>query len=222
MLERPFDTRADEYDAWYDRCPRTFDAEVRALWRLLPPSGNWVEVGVGTGRFAAALGIKTGVEPAAAMAEYARARGITVHMGVAEALPLPPESYDAVFFITSLCFVHDVRKAFAEARRILRPGGTCIVGMLPKSSRLGRSMDAAGGDDPFFRHATLRETRDVVRELDRAGLSITGTVHTLRGSPARFELKTQRPVRGRRRGSFVVLRAVRESGGQDRTRPKVA
>jgi len=222
MAECPFDTRADAYDAWYDCCPRTFASELRALRRLLPSSGDWVEVGVGTGRFAATLGIKTGVEPAAAMAAYARARGVTVHEGVAEALPLPSESCDAVFFITALCFVRDVRKAFAEAWRVLRPGGTCIVAMLPKSSPLGRSIDAAREGDVFFRHAVLRETRDVVRDLEHAGLSFRGAVHTLRGSPARFEHRTQRPGRGLRRGSFVVLRAVRESGGANEGRPKAA
>lgn len=209
MCERPFETRADTYDAWYDQSPKTFESELRALRRLLPPAGDWVEVGVGTGRFAAALGIGTGVEPASAMAARARLRGIDVVPGVAEALPFPAESRDAVFFATTLCFIHNIEQAFEEAHRVLRPGGCCIVGMLPKSSRLGRSIEASRAHDVFFRHASLREISDVVRNMKSAGLKVSEAVQTLRGDPAHFEKRIQRPVRGCRRGSFVALRGRR-------------
>jgi len=213
MIERPFETRADEYDDWYERFPRTFRSEVLAIRRLVPPPGDWVEVGVGTGRFAAELEIQTGVEPAVAMAAYARARGVDVIPGVAEALPLESESCDAVFFITTLCVVRDVRKAFSEAQRVLRPGGCCIVGMLPKSSALGRAVSSERATDTFFRHATLRETSNVLNQLENAGLTVDQTVQTLRGAPTMFEKRIQRPVRGIERGSFVVLRAIRSRAG---------
>jgi hypothetical protein len=52
---------------------------------MLPEGGTGIEIGVGTGRFAAPLGIKVGVEPARAMGEIARReRGIEVVAGVLE------------------------------------------------------------------------------------------------------------------------------------------
>lgn len=40
-------------------------------------SGNGLEVGIGTGRFAIPLGITTGIEPSAAMAAIAAKSGIS-------------------------------------------------------------------------------------------------------------------------------------------------
>ena len=40
-----------------------FQSEVSAIQQLLPSIGTGIEIGVGTGLFASALGIKEGVEP---------------------------------------------------------------------------------------------------------------------------------------------------------------
>jgi len=52
-----------------------------------------LEVGVSTGRFAVPLGIRIGVEPANAMAEIARKRGIEVYDAKGEKLPFDDESF---------------------------------------------------------------------------------------------------------------------------------
>ncbi|MCX6100813.1 MAG: hypothetical protein NTV92_05240, partial [Candidatus Bipolaricaulota bacterium] len=58
----PFETLADEYDAWFDAHPELFESELQALRAVLPERpGRWVEVGVGTGRFASRLAIGLGV-----------------------------------------------------------------------------------------------------------------------------------------------------------------
>ncbi len=62
---------------------------------------------MGTGRFAVPLGIKIGVEPAAAMAIMAQRRGIKVYRAVAEALPFRSDSFDLVVMVTVLCFLRD-------------------------------------------------------------------------------------------------------------------
>ena len=51
-----------------------YEPEIRAVKELVPPSGKGLEIGVGTGQFAALLGVKVGVEPAKAMAAIARKR----------------------------------------------------------------------------------------------------------------------------------------------------
>jgi SAM-dependent methyltransferase len=205
--QSPFDVHADDYDAWFDAHPNTFRSELLAIKRLLPPRGDWIEIGVGTGRFAAALGIPTGVEPSEAMAVRARKRGIHVLHGWAEDLPLPNQSVDSLFLITVLCFVEDLERTFIEAERVLRAGGHSLVAMIPRESPIGRIYADTGREDIFFRHATFRSVDDVVRAAGEAGLVIEETDQTLVGSPDEIDLHVQSPIAGHDLGSFVVLRA---------------
>jgi len=211
MSDNPFETRAREYDAWYDRFSNVFRSEILAIRAVLPPAGEWVEVGVGTGRFSAELGIRLGVEPAEAMAVLARSRGMEVIRGRAEALPLGCESMDAVFFITTLCFVQDLNLALGEAHRILRPGGYCVVGLLPMDSPLGQITRSTASENTFFEHAQLRTKDEIFRVLRSAGFTIQQTVHTLLGSPERFNHEVQSPIDGHDRGSFIVVCAQKTS-----------
>jgi SAM-dependent methyltransferase len=73
-MMQALDAIAEIYDRWYDSPQgRTiFDAELKCL-RLLCPRclGRWLEVGVGTGRFASTLGISEGTDPSPRMLEIA-------------------------------------------------------------------------------------------------------------------------------------------------------
>lgn len=82
-----FNELANKYDSWFDSHPAVFQSELEALKKLIPKSGDGLEVGVGSGRFSAALGIKTGLEPSVVLSNLARSRGINVYEGVAESLP---------------------------------------------------------------------------------------------------------------------------------------
>lgn len=211
LTDNPFETSASIYDQWYDDFPTIFQSEILALRTLLPPPGQWVEIGVGTGRFAAELGIRVGIEPTEGMAILARNRGIDVIRGVAEALPLESACMDAVFFITTLCFVRDVQIAMAEAYRILKPGGSCIIGLLPLDSSLGQATQAQADDDLFFRDACLRTKDETLRALEAAGFTIQQSSQTLLGSPESFASCAPSQEHGHDRGSFVVFRAIKGS-----------
>ncbi|MFN3179539.1 MAG: class I SAM-dependent methyltransferase, partial [Thermus sp.] len=50
--------------------------------------------------------------------------------GHGEALPFPETSFDVVLLFTVLEFVEDVEKTLSEARRVLKPGGRLLVGIL--------------------------------------------------------------------------------------------
>jgi ubiquinone/menaquinone biosynthesis C-methylase UbiE len=64
-----FKARALDYDAWCLRHPSLYESELLAAARLDCSGG--VEVGVGTGRFAAPLGLRAGVDPAREMLRLA-------------------------------------------------------------------------------------------------------------------------------------------------------
>lgn len=205
----PFETHYAEYDAWFDRNANAYESELLAVRELLPPPGDWVEIGVGSGRFASRLGIPSGVEPADGIATLARGRGVNVLKGKAECLPLQDASVDAAFLITTLCFVDDVDRTFHEVARVLRAGGHAIVAFVPKDSQFGELYCANASKDRFFRHATLHTKRRVFDAIEAAGVEIERIVQTLTGSPERANDRIEPPAEGHERGSFVVVRAFK-------------
>lgn len=96
-------------------------------------TGRVLEVGAGNGLnfayYPDAVSEVVAVEPERtlrARAEEAARRArvpVDVVPGVAEALPVESEAFDAVVLSLVLCTVRDVPAALAEAERVLRPGG---------------------------------------------------------------------------------------------------
>lgn len=208
-LESPFETHYREYDAWFDEHANVYRAELLAIRAVLPDPGVWVEIGVGSGRFASELGISLGIEPAEGMAALARERSIEVLKGTAEAVPLPDGSIDAAFLITTLCFLDDVDRAFQETRRVLRPGGSVIIAFIPKNSRFGALYEESAASDRFYKHARFYTVSEVLLSLDKAGFDVVRTAQTLTGGPEAANEMPESPAEGADRGSFVVLRARR-------------
>ena len=204
----PFDEQVYEYDAWFEINKDFYQAELEALRTFIPAGGHGVEIGVGTGRFAAPLGISVGVEPAPQMAQLARQRGIVVQEGVAEALPFADNSFDFALMVTVICFLDDVAKAFKEAWRILKPGGTLVVGFIDRESELGRIYDQKKGSS-FYRDATFYSASKVETFLTRADFSGFSYRQTLLPGEV-----TDLSVReGHGNGGFVVIRAHKTRKG---------
>jgi SAM-dependent methyltransferase len=207
----PFETHYAEYDAWFDRNANVYESELAAVRELLPPPGDWVEIGVGSGRFASRLGIPIGIEPAVGIAALARERGVSVIRGKAECLPIQNESVDAAFLITTSCFVDDIDRTFNEIARVLRDDGSAIVAFIPKDSPFGELYGSARQEDRFFRHATLHTKRRIFDAIEAAGLTVERTVQTLSGTPNRANDRIEPPSEGHDRGSFVVVRAIKRT-----------
>jgi SAM-dependent methyltransferase len=116
--------------------PRDGLSEWReAVRRHLRPSPGMtlVDIGAGTGQFAAAfsnwfdVGV-VAVEPSAAMREQIpRTPAIEVLEGDATALPLPDESADAAWLSLVIHHVPDLGAAAREIRRVLRPGAPVLI-----------------------------------------------------------------------------------------------
>ncbi len=62
-MKNIFDKRYKKYDAWYKENKFAYLSELEAIRKVLPKKGKGLEIGVGTGRFAAPLGIKFGIDP---------------------------------------------------------------------------------------------------------------------------------------------------------------
>ena len=116
----PFNAYHERYEAWFRRHPAAYHSELLAVRALLPWQGLGLEIGVGTGRFAAPLGISVGLDPSAEMLAYAAERGISSIQGVAEDLPFKNAVFDYGFIVTTICFV-DNPKTMLHDKRHFRP-----------------------------------------------------------------------------------------------------
>ncbi|MEW6657335.1 MAG: class I SAM-dependent methyltransferase [Thermodesulfobacteriota bacterium] len=174
-----FEESAQEYDEWFVRHEFAYQSELAAIKAFLPKKGQGLEIGVGTGRFAAALGIKVGVEPAKAMAVIARERGIEVYEAYAEKLPFEDESFNFILMVTVLCFLPDPFSALREATRVLKPQGRLVIGMIDPDSPLGRSYMENKERSKFYRDARFHPVRHVLRWLEELGYLYPQTCQTI-------------------------------------------
>lgn len=183
-----FDRLADAYDAWYDRPPGNviFPLEVACLRSLLDglPRPR-LEVGVGTGRFAAALGIEFGVDPAWRPLLAARRRGVSVVRAAGERLPFRDGAFGAVLLVVTLCFVDDPLAVLSECRRVLRRDGAVVIGLVFGDSPWGeRYRTLATSGHPFYSSARFLTRAELRELLDRAELMPVQYASTLRQPPS--------------------------------------
>ena len=186
----PFDDLASVYDAWYqEEGKMTFDIEVRAFRELLPLLPKpWLEIGVGSGRFAQALGIENGIDPSVELGKIARRRGITVLPGKGEETPFDKESFGTVFLIVTLCFVDSPRDVLTEAGRILTEGGKVVLCVVTKESPWGRFYEEKKQEgNRFYRYATFHSYNGLTELLKQTGFSIEKVVSTLFQKPGEVE-----------------------------------
>lgn len=94
----PFKDYHRRYDDWFVSHAAAYHSELLAVRAQLPWQGLGLSIGVGTGRFAAPLGVRLGIDPAYEMLTYASKRGISVVQAVAEALPFVNHVFDYVFY----------------------------------------------------------------------------------------------------------------------------
>jgi len=121
--------------------------DVARLWEAVGPSGR-----------------VAGADVSHEMVRHARRRnrhavtggGVDLRRAEATELPFDDSSFDAVYAANSAQFWGDLDAGFAEARRVLRPGGRAVIAVQPMwkgatsndardwATRLRRSMEHAG------------------------------------------------------------------------------
>lgn len=206
-----FEKHTEEYEAWYEKYPAVYQSElnaIRAQLTDLPENLLGIEVGLGTGRFAAPLGIKEGVEPATSMREIAAKRGIEVMDARAESLPYRDLHFDFVLFVT-ICHLDNVRSAFAEAWRVLKRNGSIIIGFIVKSRPVADSYEARRHRSHFYRHARFYAVEEVNELLKECGFRDPHYIQTL-FKPLEEVTTPEEAREGYDRGSFVVVRATKK------------
>jgi ubiquinone/menaquinone biosynthesis C-methylase UbiE len=143
-----FDRVAGQYDATRGYPPDVERQIAEGLIRLgdLPPHATVLEIGIGTGRIALPLlaqGVHvTGVDIAPLMLEQLQQKhtaarqtapagswgALATQIADMTALPFADGSFDAVIAVHVLHLVPQWQRALGEALRVIRPGGSFLLG----------------------------------------------------------------------------------------------
>jgi SAM-dependent methyltransferase len=204
----PFETYHGRYEAWFQRYVAVYYSELLAIHALLPWHGLGIEIGVGSGRFAAPFGIRVGLDPSRAMLTYAIERGITGIQGVAEALPFKDAVFDYGLIVTTICFADDPKTMLNEAHRLLKPRAPLVIGFIDRSSRLGQRYLTHQNDSAFYRVARFYSALEVERLLGAAGFVDLTWKQTL-SKPLNKIHEIEALCDGHGHGGFVAVKALR-------------
>jgi SAM-dependent methyltransferase len=215
-----------------------------AVRRHLRPSPGMtvVDIGAGTGAFAAAFGDWFGlavvaVEPSAAMrAQIPRHPSISVLDGQASALPLPDRSADGAWLSLVIHHIPDLEAAACEIRRVLRPGAPVLIrggfpgragttrtfpwGFFPETARTVSTYPSVERVCQAFAAAGFR--RDALQQVPENLISLAGFL----GQADTFR-RADSPMRGLTEEEFVrgkerLRRAVQHAGPAARTQTRTS
>jgi ubiquinone/menaquinone biosynthesis C-methylase UbiE len=127
---------ADQYERFMGRWSRAIGDEFLD-WLSPPRNARWLDAGCGTGVFSELIVQRcapdslVGIDPAPAQIDFARKTlpKLDFRVGDAMAMPLPGHDFEVVVTALVIHFIPDRAKAFAEMKRVARPGGL-IAGYL--------------------------------------------------------------------------------------------
>lgn len=207
-----FDMFAERYDKWYDKPfgKTAFRLETDCIELLCKyVEKPFLEVGVGTGRFATALNVKYGVDKSVEVLEFAKKRGIKVIRGTAENLPFANKSFGAVFIIVTLCFVNNPLQTLTEAKRALKDKGSVILGLILQESPWSSFYKKKGEEgNVFYKIAKFYTMNEVKSLLRNAGFQITEIRSTVFQLPTEEHLDFEPSKKGYyREAGFIAIKA---------------
>ncbi|MHA1275829.1 MAG: class I SAM-dependent methyltransferase [Candidatus Helarchaeota archaeon] len=205
---QPFEKYFFRYETWFEQNEFAYKSEIQAIKEHIPKVGQGIEIGVGSGRFAAPLGIQFGLDPSKKMLKLAKKRRIETIKGVAEKLPFGTAHFHFALMVTTICFLDSIEAAFREIYRILKPNGRFLIGFIDKKSYLGKKYQKYKKWNVFYKIAVFYSVEDVIFSLKQAGFQHFHIIQTLFHDLT--EIKGIEPIRqGYGKGAFIVIRAMK-------------
>jgi len=178
----------EEYARWRESYlgAITERIEEEAIFRLAGDmSGkSLLDLGCGDGTYSIAAfqrGARvTGVDNSDGMLDSARRRATACGASVewrrasAESLPYDAGTFDIVLAVTILCFVRNPLQVVQEVSRVLRPGGSFVIGELGRYSSWALSRRVRGWlGSSTWRDTHFRTLGELQQLLQQAGFQIS-------------------------------------------------
>ena len=212
LSESIFDVYTDEYEEWFERNKFAYLSELKLLRIMIPEVGRGLEVGVGTGRFSAPLGIDFGIDPSRNMLQLARNVGSKVVLASGEDIPFKDGIFDYVLIMVTICFVDDPNRVVEESRRVMVNGGRIIIGIIDRGSWLGKLYLAKKGKSMFYREARFYSVSEIIELLKVNDFKDITVYQTIFDSPETIR-SVQHYREGSGEGGFAVI-CGRKSGSE--------
>lgn len=199
MSWQVFNKLYKKYDEWFEEYPgkEMFKLEVNCLKEIFRGASEpFLEIGVGTGRFAEKLGVNFGVDPSCKMLNKALERKVKVAGATGEMLPFSSNCFGAVVLIVTLCFLDNPVKTLRESSRVLREDGVLILGIVPKHSSWGKFyLQKKKEGHPFYSVAHFYTPREAIHIAEKAGFRLEDVFSTLFEGPTECERIRQYPAK---------------------------
>ncbi len=205
---KTYDQTWQEYDRWYDAHPALYRSEIKALQKALP-SGEGLEIGVGTGRFASSLSVRFGLDPSFPMLKLARQRNVQVVQGFGEELPFKNEAFHFILVVYTIELVNDPIHFLREATRTLKTKGALVLGILDRESSWGRFYARKACRSQYYSFFRFFSPREILQLFKDVPLVFETAFQTLFHSPPDLE-HVEEPHSGFGQGGFVVLKAIKK------------
>lgn len=178
MIKNIFEDKsiAEEYDSYYKNEPgKSIDnIEKKLLIEHLAniPYRGLLELGCGTGHWTSFFCRKgfnvTAIDASENMLKIAEQKNhdnCKFRKADATRLPFHDNSFSVVASVAMIEFIDDVPKVMDEIERVLKPGGSLLLGCLNENSELGK----ARANDPVFKHARFFTPEEIQNFLSRFG-----------------------------------------------------
>jgi len=208
LSESVFDAYTEEYEEWFERNRFAYLSELRLLKTAIPEDGRGLEVGIGTGRFAASLGIDFGIDLSKNMLQVSKKFGSQVVLARGEQIPFKDQVFDYVLIMVTICFVDEPNRVVEESKRVIRNGGSIVIGIIDRDSWLGKLYLAKKDKSKFYREAKFYSVGEIIELLRSNGFENISVYQTIFSRPETLEI-VQRYKEGSGEGGFAVIRGYR-------------
>jgi len=204
LSDSVFDNYATEYEEWFERNKFAYLSELELLRAVMPGHGRGLEVGIGTGRFAAPLAIGFGIDPSENMLKLARDSGLRAAIARGEQIPFKDGVFDCVLIMVTICFVDDPNRVLEESGRVMANGGMIAVGIIDKDSWLGKVYLAKKDKSKFYREAKFYSAGEITELLRNSNFKDINVYQTIFEPPGVIK-SVQNYREGSGEGGFAVI-----------------
>ncbi|HEY0141406.1 MAG TPA: bifunctional glycosyltransferase/class I SAM-dependent methyltransferase [Thermoanaerobaculia bacterium] len=149
----------------------------RLAWvrRQVPPRARVLEVGVRDGSFGAIASSDyeyVGLDPAAAAARHARARGLDVYCATLSSFVNTGPSFDAITLFHVFENMADPHDALARIKDLLKPGGVLFLSTMDTEGLIYLMTERRSMAQNFRTHLILYSRSALIELLERSGFEL--------------------------------------------------